>query len=121
MNINNQLIDYLDSIASKSDLHYLKMAAIVIKNRKPVYGLFGYNYHITPGRSKYSIHAEEDLLIRAAKMGYKMQGATVVIYRSNYHGLAISKPCKQCEHKLRKAGVRNVIYFQDGWLKERYT
>jgi len=48
------------------------------------------------------IHAEENVIINAAKNGVSLEGSTVYIY-----GLA---PCSSCAGKLVNAGVEHVVF-----------
>lgn len=51
---------------------------------------------------EYIIHAEENLILNAAKNGVSLNGSTVYVY-----GLA---PCSRCAGKLVTAGVDKIIF-----------
>lgn len=56
------------------------------------------------------IHAETHALYRAHRDGMDISGSSIFIYRENYLGEAIAKPCKHCYNKLKAAGVENIHY-----------
>ncbi len=45
---------------------------------------------------------------RALRPHLDMQGATIVIVRSNR---GMSKPCLSCQQIIRQAGIKKVVYF----------
>jgi len=58
-----------------------------------------------PDKYQYIIHAEQNLIFQAAKMGLPMEGVTVVCTLS---------PCQSCIRALWQAGVKRI------WYKELY-
>ena len=61
--------------------------------------------------SRFSYHAEEMAIIRAAKKRGVPKHATMVIARLNKDGTwGLSKPCDRCEHLINEAGIREVVY-----------
>ena len=107
--------------ALKSNLRTHKMSCIVISKRKAYSMLRSFNQNIYDSRfnnGKRSIHAEEGLIIKAAKRGMKLAGVTVMVYRhkrgDNCPGS--SRPCDRCYFLLKKVGVRRVIFYDGGWV-----
>ena len=58
----------------------------------------------TRGEFCYAVHAEQNALIQAAKLGVSVQGAT--LYCSN-------QPCAICARLIINAGIATVIYKND--------
>ena len=113
--------------ALKSNQREVKMSALIISEHdgRAYSTLRAYNQNIFDSRrlnGKFSIHAEENLIVRAAKRGIKLLGTTVLVYRykrcNNIPGT--SKPCNKCFELLKKAGVTKVVYFDGkGWIVSR--
>lgn len=61
----------------------------------------------------YAIHAEMHALMRARHID--LTGATCVIaaYRTHSERIVPSKPCHTCAHALSKAGILDVLYYDD--------
>ena len=51
-----------------------------------------------------TLHAEDEMLQRAAELGHTLDGATVFITHS---------PCLRCAGRLKRAKVRRIYYFED--------
>lgn len=120
MKINKEILDFAKKIAMKSQNEKQKMSAIVLKNNSYYPYLYGFNYHVDNLKNKPTIHAEEDLIIDAAKKGISLNGNTVLVYRhSKKFGIGSSKPCLVCQNKLLKSGVKFVVFydFDNGWMK----
>lgn len=111
--ITDQVINVARREALKSNQKRAQMSAVVLGAEAP---LRAYNYNLIEGY-KLSIHAEEHLVIKAAKMGIPLENSSVLVYRAN--GRHKSKPCKRCWHLLQKVGVKEVLYFDEEWKKER--
>lgn len=109
--------------AKKSNQRKVKMAAVIISSYlhpKIISVLHANNYNIFDNTKKRSIHAEEHLIIKAAKMGVSLRGSTVLVYRHTSTSPGSSRPCNMCQEKLKKAGVSKMIYrFDDMWITER--
>jgi deoxycytidylate deaminase len=103
--ITNKIIKKAKMIALKSNQKKSKMSALLLSKNK-IIGAQNYN---CIGGIKWSIHAEEHLIIKAAKLGISLKRSTVLIYRIN--GSGESKPCPKCRDLLIKAGVKNIIYY----------
>jgi len=75
-----------------------------------------YNIRLSGNKTKFSIHAEERVMIK-----YRNKINTMMIFRNTqYKNPASSKPCNKCMFKIRQAGVKNIIYFENNkWIKER--
>ncbi|MEK6833163.1 MAG: hypothetical protein AABY32_03880 [Nanoarchaeota archaeon] len=108
--------------ASKSNQRRSKMSAIVLGkfHSKIVNKLLrAYNYNVVSNH-QYSIHAEQHLVSRAARLGVSLKGSTVLVYRIKSKGIGASKPCEKCRELLIKAGVYNVIYYnRKEFVKEK--
>lgn len=121
MIVNDNMLNFADKIAKKSSLAKQKMSAILVNNKNPVPYLYGFNYYLDKScyKQKFSIHAEEELILNAAKKGICLHGSTILVYRkTDNNEFGVSKPCHICHAKLIKAGVRNVIYYDgENWVK----
>lgn len=62
-----------------------------------------------------SIHAEMDCILKAARGGHSLGGATIYVARQTRDGRpALAKPCPTCMSLLHEAGVRRVVWTTDG-------
>jgi len=52
----------------------------------------------------YAIHAEQNAVIQAAKMGVKVEGATIYVTH---------QPCSVCTRILINAGISRIVYEQE--------
>jgi deoxycytidylate deaminase len=109
--------------ALKSNLRTHKMSCIVISKRKAYLMLRAFNQIVYDSRfnnGKRSIHAEEALIVKAAKRGMKLSGVTVIVYRHKRGdgSPGSSRPCSRCYFLLKRAGVRRVVFFEGGWVSE---
>ena len=107
--------------ALKSNLRTHKMSCIVVSKRKAYSMLRAFNQAVFDsrfGNGKRSIHAEEALIVKAAKRGMRLSGVTVIVYRHKKGDgcPGSSQPCSRCYFLLKRAGVRRVIFYDDGWV-----
>lgn len=104
--------------ASKSPDWWRQVGAVIVKNGKIV--LSAYNKHLPSDSSPYSlgdprnnfnageridlctsIHAEADLVARAAKDGNNLDGSSVYV---------TTFPCPNCARLIARAGIKKVYY-----------
>lgn len=52
----------------------------------------------------YAIHAEQNAVIQAAKMGVSVEGATIYVTH---------QPCSVCTRILINAGIKRIVYAQE--------
>ena len=52
----------------------------------------------------YAIHAEQNAVIQAAKMGISVEGATIYVTH---------QPCSVCTRILINAGIKRIVYAQE--------
>ena len=52
----------------------------------------------------YAIHAEQNAVIQAAKMGISVEGATIYVTH---------QPCSVCTRILINAGVSRIVYLHE--------
>jgi tRNA(Arg) A34 adenosine deaminase TadA len=78
------------------------------------------NYRVWGFQEKFSIHAEEALISLCAKKGIKTSGCTVFVYRKRAKNInGTSRPCIKCMEILKKAGIKQIIYFNgDNFMVE---
>lgn len=98
--------------AEKSTFRF-RLGAIVLHKNKVV--AKGYNKIKThPKLDHYTIHAECDALLKAAK------GDTLVVVRILRNGeFACSKPCEKCLKYIKKFGIKKIYYLDwDSDLQE---
>jgi cytidine deaminase len=107
--------------AEKSNQRRARMGAIVTTIQ--AYALKAYNYNIFDARNKnnkHSIHAEEHLIIKAARRGISLEGHTILIYRKKSRGCGTSRPCTKCMELLQKSGIAKIIYYNgNNWVIEQ--
>jgi deoxycytidylate deaminase len=75
----------------------------------------GYNraFGVTvPGREcEWSMHSEEVVIIKGARIGIDFGSSTLVVIRVNLEGeLRKSEPCKTCMRLIKKVGIKHVWY-----------
>jgi tRNA(Arg) A34 adenosine deaminase TadA len=119
---NEKLFNFAYKTAQRSDLVHHKVVAIVVDKMHCGKYFFGYNRRIHGYQKNhiFSIHAEANLVAKAAKKGFSLDGATVLIYRKKFIGVGTSKPCHDCHGLLVNAGVRTIIYYDGNkWIKDK--
>ena len=52
----------------------------------------------------YAVHAEENAILQAAKLGISLEGATLYVTH---------KPCTQCSKSIINAGIKRVVYIYE--------
>lgn len=114
-------LDYAKSIAEKSKARRLKVGCAIIDNKDNIL-ITGYN-HMPKGfgdnceddtleglvTKKELIHAEEDAITTAAKIGLKLEGTSIYITHS---------PCLSCAKLIVQSGIKTVIYHEEYRLKD---
>lgn len=114
-------------IALLSDCTYLHGSVIYKGSRRIALGCNRYKptfkaSDFNPSRTRISVHAEEQAIIRAS--GNDLRGSTIYSARSlRKNGKAgISKPCCNCSRLISIAEISWVVYF-DGKdiVKERWA
>lgn len=58
----------------------------------------------TRAETCYAIHAEQNAVIQAAKMGISVEGATIYVTH---------QPCSVCTRILINAGIKRIVYLQE--------
>ena len=101
-------------LSDNSEALRAKVGCVIVKDRKIISEGFngtpaGYktNYceDIFTGNTMwYTIHAEMNALMKAAREGHAVQGATLYTTLS---------PCKDCSKHIRAAGITEVVYGSD--------
>ncbi len=109
--VSEDVIQLLKNIASNSPVKYKHSAALLQGNKVIT---VGNNKHLDIKYNnegiKISIHAEIDCMSNCKNV----KGLDLIVIRVNKKGeLRNSKPCQECLEKLRKKGIRNVIYSND--------
>lgn len=112
--VDQGLLKVLRSTALRSNQYQAQVSAAITGHR---YRSTAYNYNVHLG-GRCSVHAEEHLIAKCARKGYRITGCDMIVYRANGNGT--SRPCPHCRELIRKAGLSHVVYF-DGkvWLKEK--
>lgn len=95
------------SVAKLSD-HRYPMAAIIIKNGKPI--SVGINQIKTnPNAPRTGLHAECHAIKCSGK--YDLRGSSIVVYREKRNGsVGLARPCKYCLIILRERGFKYIHY-----------
>lgn len=72
----------------------------------------GWNKHKThPQFATRTIHAEQAAILDGAKRGIITHNATAYVARVSRAGhVMLAKPCAQCLHYLKGAGIRRVVW-----------
>lgn len=108
-------IAYLKMAQIWSGLSYaerLKVGALLVKDKSIISD--GYNGTPSGADNKaedengdshwYVIHAEENVILKAAKQGYATKGATLYITHS---------PCQNCCKLILQSGITRVVYINE--------
>lgn len=109
--LNRVYINIAKEIANLSHCQRAKVGAVLVKNGNIV--SFGYNG--TPAKmdnccerdgvtKSEVIHAEMNAILKAAKSGLSVDGATMYLTLS---------PCKECAKLILQSGIREVIYDEE--------
>ena len=94
--MNLSIINQLYEKASKSVLDQ-QLAAVIIKSNK-IISTPQCNLHC---KSKGSIHAEVNAILKAAKTGNSVDGSTLYLTLS---------PCLDCSKLILQSGIKKVVY-----------
>lgn len=90
------------SLAKKSDHQHYKHSVLIVRGGKI----------IARGFNKGAKHAEISAIgTLAAKHVDYFRGADLYSFRFNRTGPANSRPCVNCERKIRQLGMRRMFYF----------
>ena len=103
-------MDYALRLAQESYAKKLKVGAIAVKDLCEIAS--GYNGTVSgdsnicedpvTGKTKPEVlHAEENLILKCARDGKSLKGATIYITHS---------PCVPCSRKLVSVGIRRVLF-----------
>lgn len=96
------------------DVRKATLLAVIFKRTTII--SYGFNRKtFCPNRNtkihRFTIHAEDAALEKA---GNRARGADILVVRFKKDGTSgISKPCKQCELHIRKAGIARVRYIDN--------
>lgn len=113
--VPKHIIEILDKTASRSNQRTSKMAAIFVDENWNVYcRAFNYNLPRTAA-GRFSVHAEEHLLVK-----WRGTALIMVIYRKVKKNFVYSRPCPLCMDLIKKATVPYIIYQEASlWIKEK--
>ena len=91
-----------------------KVSAVIAKKNHII--SIGFNKYKTHTKSLHPwhyIHAELDAILDNKFADLK--GSTIYIYRETRDGIpALSKPCESCMEAIRLAGIKKVVYTNEG-------
>jgi len=98
-------------VATLSYCERHKVGAVLVKDDNVI----GFGYNGTPKNMDNNceenkvtkdevIHAEMNAILKAARHGYAVSGATLYLTLS---------PCKECSKLILQSGVKRVIYLQE--------
>jgi len=118
MRIHNPVLNAALKVAKKSDVVRGKVGAVCFTNTGNILA-FASNkiFYGQMSKKKFTIHAEAALLaklvrIRAcSRFGLKNLNILVVRYKAEIDGLAIAKPCVNCQYLLKMSGI--TVYYTD--------
>jgi deoxycytidylate deaminase len=96
--------------ATKSECRCKHGAIIVRGGSILAKGYNKYRTHPTWGTGPLlTVHAEAAAIRSAERQGISIHGAIMYIARNNMYS-QMSRPCAGCEARIRKAGIRKIIY-----------
>ena len=109
--LDSVYLNIAKEISTLSHCQRAKVGAVIVKDGNIV--SFGYNG--TPssmdnccedGNATISevIHAEMNAILKAAKSGYSVNGATLYLTLS---------PCKECSKLILQSGIKRVLYLEE--------
>ena len=72
----------------------------------------GFNYRLAiPNDGKFSIHAEEMVILKALRRGINLRNCSIIVVRIKKDGeFAISKPCKKCTRLIEEMRIKKVLH-----------
>lgn len=113
-------LEHAKKVASLSTCKF-KHGAVVVRGGRVLsvgvnsYRNFPMDFSVMP-RDSSSVHAEEAAL--AVLGGKDARGATMFVARVNNIGEErMSRPCSRCMRRLRKAGIKRIIYTIDSQVQ----
>lgn len=114
-----QLLEIAIEVAKKNPIVALPKMAAILRVYEPHYYLYGYNQLKShPLQAKFGrndraiyLHAEIDAIVKATRLGYWLEDATMYIARVLKDGTpALAKPCEGCQRALMHFGIKDVIW-----------
>lgn len=111
-------LDFCRVAAQRSKDPLTRTGAVIVKDLHVI--ATGYNGFVVgvketdvrwcrPAKYDYVIHAEENAILQAAKLGISIKGATMY---------TLLKPCKHCALMIAGSGIRQLVY--DATFTEAY-
>ena len=99
------------------------VAAIRSKGGKFLYlSAPNYKVQIKLSETRWTIHAEQHLIVKAAKRNLNLDGSWIVVVRKRWdrsqseYSFGTSKPCAICSSLLQKVGIKKLTYFDENWI-----
>lgn len=107
-------IRLLNAIAEKSQDEHSKYAAIIVDGHQLIRST-GYNglprgvhyhnkYHARPDKWIYFVHAEQNAIFNAARIGTSVEGCTIYVLRP---------PCVECVKAIIQSGILIIRYVEE--------
>lgn len=110
--IYQNCIEHGQKISKYGDVKKAKVVAICMDKSGRVL-VHAHNRKILGVDGRFSIHAEEDLVNKIIKRNIhiRYKDITILILRFASHGLAMARPCENCQSILEK--IEADIYYSD--------
>ena len=112
MNLN-KLIEKATALARKSNVKRAKIGAILVTSSGQVIAT-AYNTRLDGYKPKFTIHAEEFVLLKANRMKafdrFQNKELIMVTTRWSKTGKCQSRPCPNCLKEIYRHGIKTIIY-----------
>lgn len=110
MNPHNKLKQTAIKVASYGNVKRAKMAALAFSESGELIASC-HNRRINSQKNKWTEHAEEGLIRKLKKLkAFNRYGKiSILVLRFNIYGVAMAKPCKQCQRLLARHNI-DVFY-----------
>ena len=118
--MKNKFIKLCQKVASYSDHHQHKMAAVVIRKNKLI--SFGFNSLKTHTKSPHlwkSTHAEFSAIKGINKE--QLEGASILVFREQRDGtMANARPCASCLKLIINSGIKKIYFTHKNGIQLLY-
>ena len=109
MNKNRPPQDLVLDLTRRGEHRVFMMAAVIVDPRGYIFS-WGWNHNLERPVDGSSAHAEVHAIRRANRS--RLGGATIYVAgrRRGTNRILFSKPCSDCERRIRKTGITMIVY-----------
>lgn len=123
MNWNTYFLSIAEAVSKKSKDPSTKIGAVIVDGKNDSILSTGWNgfprgieddpeaYEDRDLKLRYTVHAEMNAILNAARNGVRLEGSTLYVTRI---------PCHSCALAIIQSGIRTVVYNRDLTFETRW-